>query len=193
MDPASGTAHGTAVIAGWPKVRVPHENEWRGSRIAPGLIATWLVLGYSLSMPEPLLAHVVERIVLAGIAITTRALAGASSAYELTFPQWRVLFIVGESNDGATVSEVATRLGVTVPATSRQIRRMGRRGLVDIGQDESDHRAVRARLTAHGQAMRSAILSYRRRQIVETVARVHLSSATRRELALLADAFDAFR
>lgn len=144
-------------------------------------------------MPDAQPARVIERIVLAGIAITTRALAEASPAFELTFPQWRVLLIVGEADDGATVSEVATRVGVTIPATSRQLRRMSRRRLVDIGPDASDHRAVRARLTDDGRAMRRAILSHRRQRIVEIVGRVRLSSATRRDLALLADAFEEFR
>lgn len=144
-------------------------------------------------MPEPLLTTVVERIVVAGIAITTRALAVASPAAELTFSQWRVLLILGESVDGATVSEVAARVGVTVPATSRQLRRMARRGLVSIGRDESDHRAARARLTDAGLAMRTAILSYRRRRISETVGTAQLSPATRRELLALAEALDASR
>ena len=139
------------------------------------------------------MADLIERLVLAGIAITTRALAEASPAVDLTFPQWRVLLIVGEEAAGATVSEVASRIGVTVPATSRQLRRMAQRGLVSIGRDEADHRAVRARLTTDGLAMRTAILSYRRQRIVETVGRVRLSAGTRRDLALLADAFEVFR
>lgn len=144
-------------------------------------------------MSEPLLADIIERIVLAGIAITTRALAEASPGLDLTFPQWRVLLIVGEGTAGATVSEVASRIGVTVPATSRQLRRLARRGLVGIGRDAADHRAVRAQLTADGRAMRMAILSYRRQRIVETVGRLQFSLVTRHDLALLAEAFDTFR
>ena len=144
-------------------------------------------------MPEPLLAHLVERIVVAGIAITTRALAEASPTVELTFPQWRVVLIVGEGAEGATVSEVADRVGVTVPATSRQLRRLARRGLVSIGRDELDHRAVRAQLTAAGVAMRSAILSYRRGHIVETVGIVRLAPSTQRDLRALAEALEESR
>lgn len=144
-------------------------------------------------MLEPPTADDIERIVLAGIAITTRALAEASPLLDLTFPQWRVLLVVGESPAGATVSEVATRVGVTVPATSRQLRRLARRGLVGMGRDDADHRAVRAELTADGRAMREAILTYRRQRIAEIVGRVRLSAVTRRDLAHLADAFDTYR
>lgn len=145
------------------------------------------------SMSRPTLADLLERIVGAGVAITTRALSEARPALDLTFPQWRAMVVVGERADGARVSEVAARVGVTLPATSRLLRRLAARGLVEISGDERDRRASRVRLTAAGQAARDAIMAYRHRRIIETVRRAPLSPAAQAELARLADAFDIHR
>jgi DNA-binding MarR family transcriptional regulator len=146
-----------------------------------------------MSDSDPTLAHLLERIVLAGVGLTTRALTEAAPGFDLTFPQWRVLVVLGEDSDGATVSEVAGRIGVTVPATSRQLRRLARRGLVEISPDEHDRRATRARLTPTGHGTREAILAYRRRRISQRASRVTTSQATLRELAAIADALDEYR
>jgi DNA-binding MarR family transcriptional regulator len=138
-------------------------------------------------------AEGLERIIGAGVAITTRALAEARPDLDLTFPQWRATLVVGERPEGARVSEVAARVGVTVPATSRLLRRLAARGLLEISADESDRRASRARLTPDGRGARDAILAYRRLRIEETLRGTSLSGATRAELARLATAFDAHR
>jgi DNA-binding MarR family transcriptional regulator len=144
-------------------------------------------------MSEQDLTDLLERLVLAGVAITTRALTEATPDLDLTFPQWRVLLVVGERRDGATVSEVSARVGVTVPATSRQLRRLARRGLLEIRRDERDRRAARARLTERGAAARDAILEYRHERIAEIVAGLQVSSSTSHALARIADAFDVDR
>jgi len=141
-------------------------------------------------MSDRTLADLLERIVLAGVAITTRALAEASPGFDLTFPQWRALLVVGERHDGTTVSEVARRIGVTLPATSRQLRRLERRGLVSLRLDERDRRAARVRLTAAGLATRAAILAFRRRRIADTASRVRATQVTLRDLGRVVDAFD---
>ncbi len=107
------------------------------------------------------LADDLERIAVGSVGLTTRALAQAHTGFELTFPQWRALLVLGEDADGARVGEVATRVGVTVPATSRLLRRLERRGLTTLGVDEADRRATRARLTERGRTVRGAILAYR--------------------------------
>lgn len=145
------------------------------------------------AMTEPQLSDLIEQLVVAGVAITTRALTEAVPSFDLTFPQWRVLLVVGERADGATVSEVSSRIGVTVPATSRQLRRIARRGLVEITRDAVDRRAVRARLTEDGLSVRDAILRYRHGRIVETVAGLRVSPAAMQELGRVADAFDVYR
>ena len=114
-----------------------------------------------------------ERIVVGAVGLTTRALAQADTGFELTFPQWRALLVLGEGEDGARIGEVATRVGVTLPATSRLLRRLERRGLTAFAPDELDRRATRARLTIRGRGVRAAILEDRRaalREIARTLS-----------------------
>ena len=102
-----------------------------------------------------------ERIVIGSVGITTQALAQAAPDAELTFSQWRALLILGDPPSGHRVGEVAARVGVTLPATSRLLRRLERRGLVALAPDEADRRATRATLTGHGADVRDAIIAFR--------------------------------
>ena len=138
-------------------------------------------------------ADLLERLFVAGVAITTRALNEATPDLRLTFPQWRIVLVVGESPNGATASEVAARVGVTVPTTIRQLRRLARRGFLVINRDEHDPRAVRACLTDNGFAARDRILVFRRDRIAETATGLRPSGATLAALDKVADAFDVFR
>jgi DNA-binding MarR family transcriptional regulator len=107
------------------------------------------------------LVAALEQIAVGAVGLTTRALAEAAPGVELTLSQWRALFIVGESADGARVGQVAVRVGVTVPATGRLLRRLERRGLVALATDERDHRATRVRLTPRGAEVRASIIEFR--------------------------------
>ena len=144
-------------------------------------------------MPTASLPDLLERIVLAGVGLTSRALTEATSGPDLTFPQWRVLVVLGEQDQGATLSAVAARIGVTLPATSRQLHRLQRRGLVSITPDEQDRRAARAFLTDEGCRVRLAIMRHRRARIGALVQALDLAPATLADLVRLADAFDQFR
>jgi hypothetical protein len=64
---------------------------------------------------------------------------------------------------------------------------------VDVGPDERDRRAARARLTALGHETREAILAYRSRRIGEQAAHLRLPRTTLGDLARIADAFDKYR
>ena len=108
-----------------------------------------------------------ERFAVGAVGLTTRALAQADAGFELTFPQWRAILVLGEDPDGARIGEVATRVGVTLPATSRLLRRLERRGMTTRSVDEQDRRATRARLTERGSKVRAAILAYRREALRE--------------------------
>ncbi len=121
------------------------------------------------------LAADLERIVVGAVGLTTRALAQADTGFELTFPQWRALLVLGEREDGARIGEVAARVGVTLPATSRLLRRLERRGLTALAPDELDRRAKRARLTDRGRAVREAILDHRRATLRDIAARLSTS------------------
>jgi DNA-binding MarR family transcriptional regulator len=131
-----------------------------------------------------------ERIVFAGVALTTRALSEARADLDLTLAQWRVLVVLGETEDGATISQVAARIGVTLPATSRQLRRLERRGLAAVGRDQSDRRATRVRLTSMGRSARDDVVSFRRQKIAQIAGSLDLDPAIATQLARIADELD---
>ncbi len=135
-----------------------------------------------------------ERVVVGAVGLTTRALAEAAPGTDLTFPQWRALLILGEDADGARVGQVAARVGVTLPATSRLLRRLAARGLATLGADEQDHRATRARLTDAGASVRSSILRYRLDALREVAAAMDAQTARpfNAMVAALADALGAY-
>jgi DNA-binding MarR family transcriptional regulator len=138
-------------------------------------------------VPDDQLLLLLERVVIGSVGLTTRALAEAAPGGDLTFPQWRAMLVVGEGSDGLRVGQVASRVGVTLPATSRLLRRLERRGLMELGPDPVDRRATRARLTAAGVAARAAVLDYRRAELRETAARLDAADqvAALEELASL--------
>lgn len=122
------------------------------------------------------LAHVLEHITVGAVGVTTRALTEATPGFEMTFPQWRALLILGAEPDGARLSEVAARVGVTLPATGRLLRRLERRGLLALATDPDDRRATRARLTEAGRNVRDGILAYRRRMLTDVAYAVNSRS-----------------
>lgn len=107
------------------------------------------------------LADDLERIAVGAVGLTNFAVARADAGFDLTFPQWRALLVLGERADGARIGEVAARAGVTLPAMSRLLRRLERRGLTTLAADEHDRRATRARLTDAGRVVRATILRQR--------------------------------
>lgn len=128
-------------------------------------------------------------IIFGGIALTDAALHRASGGQELTFGQWRRLLYIGETDEGARVSDVARRFSSTLPATSRSLRRLERRGLLTLTRDEQDRRVTRARLTSEGKALRSAVLAHRRRAISRIVRAVRPPAEAERVLEELATQF----
>ena len=111
-----------------------------------------------------------EAIAYGSVAVTARAIA--SNGVELTFPQWRVLVIVGETATGASVSEVATRLGAELSPTSRLVRRLVGRGLAVTSKSETDRRVTRIRLTEAGRGLRDAVLRGRRAMLDDVLVDV---------------------
>lgn len=127
-----------------------------------------------------------EAIVSAGVAMTAEALIGVRGASDLTMPMWRVVVVLGGRPDGATVSEVARRIGVTLPATSRQLRRLELRGLVSLHTDERDRRAVRCRLTEAGTTVRREVMARRRAALADALGAMDVSAETARDLGSIA-------
>ncbi len=139
-------------------------------------------------MTEPLVAESLEQIIVAGVALTTVALTAARPGLDLTFPQWRVVVVLGQEPAGVRISKVAHRVGVTLPATSRQIRRLERRGLVEVAPDQRDRRAAVASLTEAGWDARDAVVAYRKAQLRTLAEPFESNLEVRRALATVAAA-----
>jgi len=68
----------------------------------------------------------------------------------ISVPQFRVLTFLNRTN-GASLSAVADRVGLSLPAMSRLINGLVERGLVRREESESDRRFVVLRLTTEGR------------------------------------------
>ncbi len=118
------------------------------------------------------IAHDVERIVVASVAVTARALLEV--APELTFLQWRVLVVVDQPG-GVSVGTVAVAVGAKPAAMSRLVGRLRMRGLVETSRGEEDARIVFVRLTERGELIRARIYERRRLEIREALDNTPLS------------------
>jgi DNA-binding MarR family transcriptional regulator len=107
---------------------------------------------------EPLLAQV-ERIVVASVAVTARALSDASP--ELTLGQWRVMVLIDRPG-GMAVGAIASSLGSKIAAVSRLIGRLRERGLIQTQRASDDARVVLVSLTTSGRRLRRQIVESRR-------------------------------
>jgi DNA-binding MarR family transcriptional regulator len=116
------------------------------------------------------LVDAIEQIVIAGVAMTNASLSRSRQGPDLTFPQWRVLVVLGRRPEGMPVHEIARLIHVTLPATSRQLRRLAQRGFVVFDPDQTDRRVTRARLSEAGIAVRDSIMSDRRSLIEAAIA-----------------------
>jgi DNA-binding MarR family transcriptional regulator len=137
---------------------------------------------------EPSLVDALEEIALGSVAVTNTALARAGGQ-ALSFEQWRALVVLGETSEGIRISAVAREVGVTLPATSRLLQRLARRGLVSFEPDPADSRATITRLTPDGLALRRAVLAFRRRRLAEIAAMASVPEELAPVVARLAAAF----
>jgi len=109
-----------------------------------------------------------EAVAFGSVAITSRALLAVG--LELTFAQWRALVVVGEDPAGATVTEIASRLGAEISPASRLVGRLARRGLVEARKDDRDRRVTRVTITESGREVREAVIARRRKMLGEILA-----------------------
>ena len=140
-------------------------------------------------MPNELI-DILERLAVGSVAVTERAIAAAGA--DLSFVQWRVLLIVGERDDGATVGEIAARIGAHVSPASRLVSRLKRRGVVRTAKDDSDGRVTRVRLTESGLDLRGRVLEQRRRDLALVLAAASLTAIDVAAVAKVARAFESF-
>jgi DNA-binding MarR family transcriptional regulator len=109
-----------------------------------------------------------EAVAYGSVAVTSRALS--TVGLELTFAQWRVLVVVGEKSDGATVTEIAARLGAEISPVSRLVTRLVRRGLVTASKDDQDRRVTRVTVSDAGREIRETVIERRRVLLAEVLA-----------------------
>lgn len=121
---------------------------------------------------DPEIVEALQRVIVAGVALTASTLARSGSSPDLTFPQWRVLVVLGEQPEGRSVRQISRLIGVTLPATGRQLRRLEGRGLLTLQPDLLDRRVTRARLSDEGAARLAAIIADRRTRIAEAIAAI---------------------
>jgi DNA-binding MarR family transcriptional regulator len=136
------------------------------------------------------LVSALERLVVGSVAITARAIATADA--ELSFVQWRVLLVVGERDDGASVGEIANRIGAHASPTSRVVSRLKHRGLVRTEKDAADGRVVRVMLTDAGQELRLRVTQQRRRDLAYCLEVLSPTPTEARAVARLATSFESF-
>jgi DNA-binding MarR family transcriptional regulator len=110
----------------------------------------------------------VERIVVASVALTARALAETAGS-ELTFLGWRTLVIVGSSDGAIRLSELADGLSLSRPSASKLVHRMAGRDLLALERDPIDRRGLCLRLGREGARLRSAVMARRRQLLAESL------------------------
>lgn len=128
-----------------------------------------------------------ERIVVASVAVTARALAEV--APELTILQWRVLVLI-DTPEGMGVGPLAAALEAKIAAVSRLIGRLRVRGLVETKRGESDARLVFVTLTPKGQGLRQRVIERRRAELRAAVGQARFPDDMVTTLDLLATALE---
>jgi DNA-binding MarR family transcriptional regulator len=133
-----------------------------------------------------------EELMVGAIGMTSVALANAAAG-GLTMSQWRALVVIGRA-DQVRVGGVATAAGMSLPSTSRLIRRLERGGLVASNRDEEDRRATLVTLTPAGRRLRDDVVRRRRVLMEEAlIARgTRLPDDLNGGLAAIARAFEPF-
>jgi DNA-binding MarR family transcriptional regulator len=85
------------------------------------------------------------------------------SEHELTLSQLKTLSLLSDLPPASPLSlkEVAARLGISLPAASRAVDPLVRRGLVERREDAGDRRIKRVRTTAAGDALTARLVAAR--------------------------------
>ncbi|MGP1673709.1 MAG: MarR family transcriptional regulator [Candidatus Limnocylindrales bacterium] len=141
-------------------------------------------------MGDPWSVDSLERIVVAGVALTTAALGQAQPGLELTLSQWRLLVVLMARTDPLSLTAVAAATAVTLPATSRQVHRLADRGLIALAPNPRDRRSLEVSLTPAGRELHASVITFRRSHLAEIVDAIEVTPAVERALAQVADALD---
>lgn len=111
-----------------------------------------------------------------------RGRAAREQSEGLTVPQYRLLSAVAES-PAARSGELAERMGVSAPTTTRMLSALERAGIVRRAPIHGDRRGVAIALTAKGRRLlerKEAVVSEKRRALYDS-----LSASERRQVQRL--------
>ncbi|HEY7942141.1 MAG TPA: MarR family transcriptional regulator [Candidatus Limnocylindrales bacterium] len=142
---------------------------------------------------RPGVIDLVEDLAFSLVAITTSAIGDASEGLEPTFGQWRLVVLLGRSNEGLRLQDIAAAIGASAPSASRLVRRLQARGLVTVSRDVIDRRGIRVALSANGQRLRRTVVADRRRLLAASLAEIEVSPLLDEGLRELARALAAWR
>jgi DNA-binding MarR family transcriptional regulator len=91
---------------------------------------------------------------------------------DLTLPQMRALFVLGQSERALALTELAPRMGLSVAAAGRAVDGLVRDGLISRSEDLEDRRVKRLALTERGRETTARVAGARLeglRQFAETL------------------------
>jgi DNA-binding MarR family transcriptional regulator len=105
----------------------------------------------------------------------------------LSFPQMKVLVTLAsdEAAEPSTVKQVAERLGLSLPSSSRAVDELVKRGLASRTEDSDDRRIRRVSLTAAGHGVADELMAARLAGLESFVT--SLSAVERRKLEAALD------
>jgi DNA-binding MarR family transcriptional regulator len=111
----------------------------------------------------------------------TRAVA----EQDLSFSQLKTLLLLAEHAETLSVKDVAERLGISLPAASRAVDSLVRRGLAERAEDQVDRRVKRVRTTRKADRLVERLVAARIRVFEQL-----LEGFTATERRKLGDALD---
>jgi DNA-binding MarR family transcriptional regulator len=83
------------------------------------------------------------------------------SELDLTFTQFKTLMLLAHEPDELSVKEISERLGISLPAASRAVDPLVKRGFVERDEDLVDRRVKRVRPTKQGDRLVERLIETR--------------------------------
>jgi DNA-binding MarR family transcriptional regulator len=123
-----------------------------------------------------------------------RMAIATAEAPALTIPQFRTLHFI-QDHPGASLSETADFLGLTLPSTSKLVDQLVRRGVLARVDAADDRRRIILRITASGDALLSSAQSLVRQHLAGMLSRLGAVelAALHNTLGLLQESFPSHR
>jgi DNA-binding MarR family transcriptional regulator len=112
---------------------------------------------------------------------SNRGVFAAFAEHDLSFTQAKILMALAGELDPRSIKSIADELGVSLPATSRAVDGLLKRGFVTRTEDPDDRRVRRIALTDAARRVSQRMFELRATGILDFVA--ELEPAERRRLA----------